>query len=207
LTQNPWHWIIDEPNFSANEKLVALVIKRHANKDGWSWPSAERISKLSGLSRATCYRALATLDQKAALEVDNSGAFPKYRIRQQQGLLFSTANWGANALWESSGNDEQILCRVDENRLPERPSSLTQRREVRNRSEDRKPGPSRSHPERGSNLWKWDQKARRIIREIELVKQTYAGSLDGSDSAARRDARLDSLFAELERVPGVRKVG
>ena len=206
MTQNPWHWIIDETNFSANEKLVALAIKRHANSAGWAWPSAERISRLTGLSRASVYRAIDSLDRKGALERDESGTYVKYRIRQQQGLLFSSANWGANSLWNSSENRDENLCIGEENVLPQRRDRLPQRREVRNSSEDRKPGPSRAHPARGS-MWKWDQKARRIVREIELVKQIYAGSLEGSDSAARRDARLDSLFAELKRVPGVREVG
>ncbi|MGA3295250.1 MAG: helix-turn-helix domain-containing protein [Candidatus Acidiferrales bacterium] len=190
MTPNPWHWIVDE-NWPANEKLVALVIKRHANAEGWAWPSPERISRLSGLSRATVFRALRWLEDRVALETkierEHGVEVKKYRLLQQQGLLFSSAN----NLWESCEKTE-------ESRLSERPGSLPLRREVRTTGEDRKPKPFRAETARG-NLWKLNAKAKRILGEIEYLRATIVGAGPSYDTSGT-EQRIALLYAELDRI-------
>jgi Helix-turn-helix domain len=193
VTPNPWHWIVDE-NWPANEKLVALVIKRHANAEGWAWPSPERIARLSGLSRATVFRALRWLEDKSAVETKIERGIKKYRLTQQQGLLFSSAN----SLWESCE-------KAEDDRLTQRLQSLPLRREVRTTREDRKPLPLRAQTARG-NLWKLDAKARRILREIALLQEANIGAgpeviRPGSEPRANTiEQKIAGLYAELERI-------
>jgi DNA-binding MarR family transcriptional regulator len=190
VTNNPWHWIIDEPYFSSQEKLVALVIKRHANASGWAWPSPERIARLSGLSRATVFRAIGSLEKKNILEKDGH----RYRIVQRQGLLFSSSN----SLWESCENREDILLNPVGESLPQRLDSLPVRREVRTSLEDRKSKPPRAQPARAPQVWKLREKAKRLLREIDLIRETNAGTLGGFSD--RTNEKITTRLIELERI-------
>src|ERR1700741_2343156 len=186
--------------------MVALALKRHANADGWSWPSPRRISALTGLGRSTVYQALKSLRACGALEKRTGGGPPRYRVAQQQGLLFSSAN----SLWESSGNHEENLFTAVESCPPHGIQSPLPGLEVRNYIEDRKPTPTRAHPARGSRpLWRQDAKRKRLMREIEGIREAYAGTPEyDAEALTRRDYRLRALYAELERIGcQVEKVG
>lgn len=54
-------WAFEQECADAQSKLVLLAIAKHANERGESWPSIERIAKLSNMNRRTVERRLATL--------------------------------------------------------------------------------------------------------------------------------------------------
>ena len=198
--QNPWHWIIDEPKFSYAEKLVAIVFVRHQDRSGWSWPSAERISRLAGLSRSKVYEAIASLRQKNALRSRQDGYLTKFRIEQVQGLLFAPPDQrqidreevveiGTGKTVDGCGNPSTWW-----NRCP--PGGLEDRKEY----EDRKSISARANPARGFPTGKVNAKQQRIIVEIERLKAAYAGAgpSDRGDIAGV-ERRIELLRAELAR--------
>lgn len=195
---NWWHWIIDEPKFTYAEKLVALVYVRHQGRTGWSWPSPGRISRLCGLSKTTVWRATRSLEAKNAIEKDIAeDGFVSYRIRQSQGLLFSTAN----SMWKSSGNADNAGANQSLGGFTRKQGGFTQKPEVRIEPEDRKPKPSRAHPARGSQLWKLDAKAKRLIAEIQYLRTTIVGC--GPSDLGQieyTERRIGQLRMELERI-------
>jgi Helix-turn-helix domain len=188
VTPNLWHWIVDEPNLSGHEKWVAVVVQRHANGEGWAWPSPERISRLSGLSRRTVYYALSSLEAKNVLEKNTEKTYPRYRIVQRQGLLFSTAN----TLLENCENVRKTV----ETSAPPALHSAPGAREVRT-SLLKTEKNTRAQPARGGNLWKLHAKRERIKREIQTICEVYAGA--HGDDVVRRDYKLRLLYAELEK--------
>lgn len=198
MTENPWHWIIDEPKFTYAEKLVALVYVRHQNRTGWAWPSPGRISRLCGLSKSTVQRAIKSLKAKNAIENDIAeDGFVSYRIRQSQGLLFSTAN----SVWKSCGNTDNACANQRPGGVTQTRGGVTQTPEVRIEPEDQKPKPSRAHPARGSQLWKLDAKAKRIIAEIQYLRATIVGC--GPSDLGQieyTERRIEQLRMELERI-------
>lgn len=198
MTNNPWHWIIDEPNFTAAEKLVAMVIKRHQSGDREAWPSLARISRLSCLSKTTVQRAIRALESKNALaKTRGVDGFVRYRVEQTQGLLFSTAN----SLCKSGGNTDNRCANRRADVVPQTTGVVPQTTEVRIEPEDRKPKPSRARPARGSQMWKLDAKAKRIVAEIGYLRATIVGcgpsDLGQIEYVERRVGRLRM---ELERI-------
>lgn len=204
MTRNPWHWIIDEPKFTYAEKLVALVYVRHQNRTGWAWPSPERISRLCGLSRSKVYEAITSLRSKNALRVLDEGYLTKYRVEQIQGLLFAPPDLreiDCENLVE--GKSKTSGKTVDG---CEKPSTTWNFRppgglEDRIEPEDRKPKPSRAHPARGSQLWKLDAKAKRIIAEIQYLRATTVGC--GPSDLGQieyTERRIEQLRMELGRI-------
>lgn len=91
-----WHWIIDDPKLTANEKLVMLTIRRHQFKGHTVNPSQARIAALSGLSLRTVNRCISAVQRKGYSLVNTPGKGRHrtnfYDIEQRQGLLFSGAN-------------------------------------------------------------------------------------------------------------------
>lgn len=58
---NAIEWAFEQEISVPSAKLVLLSLADHANKSGYCWPSIARLSKRTGLSRATIFRSIETL--------------------------------------------------------------------------------------------------------------------------------------------------
>lgn len=54
-------WAFAQHETSPTQRLVLLALADHANADDLTWPSIERLTDMTGLSRATVFRALRDL--------------------------------------------------------------------------------------------------------------------------------------------------
>lgn len=92
-----WHWIIDDPKLLMAEKMVLLTITRNQRGNAPARISLARIAALMGVKSVRCVtKALAAIEAKGYRVVVESGKgrhrFNLYRVRQEQGILFSNAN-------------------------------------------------------------------------------------------------------------------
>lgn len=61
LTATRWAWSVT--GLAAGSKLVLLALADHADDDGRCWPAQDRLSEMTGLSRATVQRSLVALEE------------------------------------------------------------------------------------------------------------------------------------------------
>ena len=195
-TANPWHWVIDEPNLTPTEKLVAITIIRHQSGERPAWPSVARIAELTKHSIRSIQYTLRKLERKGALTrwgaSGGRGRTAFYRMEQKQALLFSAAN----AVWKTCAK----TCAVQEKGAitdtisPERVQWVA----------PGSPGSTEARKKdsalaRGglTHEWRQQQKARRILGEIDALREVYAGA--HGDAIVRREYKLRLLYAELEK--------
>jgi hypothetical protein len=62
--------IIDREDLTSYEKLVYIVLARHANKEGACWPGRARIAKMARCSVESVKRALPGLVEKGLLSIE-----------------------------------------------------------------------------------------------------------------------------------------
>ena len=63
------NWLVDDESFTYQEKLVYLVMQRHADKYGSAFPGVKRIAEKAGISESSVKRAIARLRKVGLLEV------------------------------------------------------------------------------------------------------------------------------------------
>jgi uncharacterized phage protein (TIGR02220 family) len=57
-----------ETDLPPNEKIVLLVLADHADENGASWPSVERIAKMASMSPRTVHRMLGALEKRGVIK-------------------------------------------------------------------------------------------------------------------------------------------
>lgn len=91
---HPWHWILEDLTLTAYQKLVALILLKHANERGVAWPTVARIAKMAGISERTAQRALRQLQAKriAALVgcAGNTHRISIWKIDELQPSMFTS---------------------------------------------------------------------------------------------------------------------
>ena len=92
---------MDDRTLAPGEKLVALALLRHANREGRCRVRNARIAELTGFSLATVKRAIAGLRRRPWFHVKRTGRSTAFRIDAMgavmQANLFSNAHAG---LWK-----------------------------------------------------------------------------------------------------------
>lgn len=61
-------WAFDRPVKDSGAKLVLLTLARHADAEGYCWPSMKRISKITGLSISTIKRKIRILEDAGLVD-------------------------------------------------------------------------------------------------------------------------------------------
>jgi hypothetical protein len=105
----PWHWILEDLTLTEHQKIVALVLLKHANGSGASWPTQDRIAKMAGISKRLTVNVLQQLKAKnIAAEVGrtgNTGKVAVWKVRQLQPSMFTSRS----ILDRKSFTDERIV--------------------------------------------------------------------------------------------------
>lgn len=75
------NWAWGQPGLDPSSKLVLLSLADHANDDGESWPSLERLSERTGRDRRTVQRAVAALEARGLVEREPAKGVRSTRYR------------------------------------------------------------------------------------------------------------------------------
>jgi hypothetical protein len=74
-----WAW--DCPDLDASTKLVLLALADHANEEGLSWPSLDRLAERTGRDRRTVQRSIAKLERRELLRREPAAGTRSTRYR------------------------------------------------------------------------------------------------------------------------------
>jgi hypothetical protein len=216
-----WHWIIDDPRLTANEKLVALTIARHQFYGKPVVISHARIASRAAVCISTVQRAIRSMESKGyriSLNEPGRTRCRVYQVRQEQGILFSNANFHAGKPVQKSEEKRREKISTVATSGCGTGSSVTKRAVgptvSGSTSEEAKPN-TRANGTRDTRNPSFQEKTnrlqareRRVHAEIETIREANAGSGPGREDdlqrAIQKIARLrESLMPvsreELER--------
>ena len=106
--------LLRNENLKANTKILLLVIMSYESKEGYSYPSHSRLTKETGLSKATLIKCLKELEELGYIISEKStGSNNKYFIDNSIKISSSKSNTSAkNDTGSSTKNDTGVVLKM-----------------------------------------------------------------------------------------------
>lgn len=109
MSVHAYAWAWQQPTASANQKLVLLAMCEFADSTGLCWPSLPTLARMSGLHRATVFRALDELVTAGlVMRATGRGKSNTYRLQLVAPRLPSEAR--ESALWDESIPAKNVIA-------------------------------------------------------------------------------------------------